>query len=364
LKLSRHLSRARRIRNAAALLITVGGLAAVLVPASASASPPGHGRGLHCSVHYLHVAIADPGPASQLMWGQLCYRGWRQPRTVQLLVHGVTYDHLYWNFPYGHGYYSYVDAATAAGYATFNIDRIGDGHSSHPPGADVTVAAGAVALHDAISDLRSGVVSGRPFRSVIWVGHSFGSLTGWVEISRYHDVNAAILTGALNGLNANIESLLASFYPADQDPKFAHSGLDPNYLTTVPGSRAALFYYPPTANPAVVALDEKLKQTLTTGEFAIVPEVTLPPSQAITRGITVPVLLVDGQEDDFFCVGVTAYNCADPASVLSFERQYFPPQAHLQVAIIPNTGHDLALSTTAAVTDAIMLAWARHTIAP
>jgi hypothetical protein len=41
----------------------------------------------------------------------------RQPATVQLLVHGASYDHLYWNFPYGGGYYSYVDAATAAGYA-------------------------------------------------------------------------------------------------------------------------------------------------------------------------------------------------------------------------------------------------------
>jgi alpha-beta hydrolase superfamily lysophospholipase len=352
-----------RMRNVVRLFVAAIGLAAVLAPSAASASPHRPG-GLHCSVHYLHVAISDPGPASQIMWGQLCYRGGRQPRAVQLLVHGVTYDHLYWNFPYGHGYYSYVDAATAAGYATFSIDRIGDGRSSHPPGAEVTVAAGAVAVHDAISDLRSGEVSGRPFRYVIWVGHSFGSLTGWVEISRYHDVNAAILTGALNGVNANLGSLLTSFYPADQDPKFAHSGLDSDYLTTVPGTRAALFYDPPTASPAVVALDEKLKQTLATGEFAILPEVILPPGQAITHGITVPVLLVDGQEDGFFCTGVAAYNCADPASVLSYERQCFPPQARLQVAIIPDTGHDLALSTTAPITDAIMLAWARHTIAP
>ena len=36
---------------------------------------------------------------------------------MQLVVHGATYNHLYWNFPYGGGYYSYVEAATAAGYA-------------------------------------------------------------------------------------------------------------------------------------------------------------------------------------------------------------------------------------------------------
>ena len=64
-------------------------------------------------------------------------------------MHGVTYNHLYWNFPYGNGYYSYVDAATAACDATFDIDRIGDGNSSHPPSAAIDLNAGAVALHDA-----------------------------------------------------------------------------------------------------------------------------------------------------------------------------------------------------------------------
>ena len=38
-----------------------------------------------------------------------------------------------------------MDAATAVGYATFDVDRIGDGNSSHPPSAELTIAAGAVA---------------------------------------------------------------------------------------------------------------------------------------------------------------------------------------------------------------------------
>jgi len=71
---------------------------------------------LTCSARTLPVALTDPGPAGQTLWGQLCYRGSQEPAIVQLLVHGVTYNHLYWNFPHGNGYYSYVDAATAAGY--------------------------------------------------------------------------------------------------------------------------------------------------------------------------------------------------------------------------------------------------------
>ena len=78
--------------------------------------------------------------------------------------------------PYGNGYYSYVDAATAAGYATFDIDRIGAGNSSHPPSAASTLTAGAVALHDAVTALRSGAVDGHAFRHVIAVGHSIGSV--------------------------------------------------------------------------------------------------------------------------------------------------------------------------------------------
>jgi hypothetical protein len=50
--------------------------------------------------------------------------------------------------------------------------------------------------------------------------------------------------------------------------------------------------------------------------------------------------------------------------VQSFESQYYSPQAHLKVAVIPDTGHDLALSTTAPVTDAVMIGWSLSVIAP
>jgi hypothetical protein len=50
--------------------------------------------------------------------------------------------------------------------------------------------------------------------------------------------------------------------------------------------------------------------------------------------------------------------------VLAYEQQYYPPQADLQLAIIPNTGHGLALSTTAPLTDATMLTWALAKVSP
>lgn len=298
-----------------------------------------------CTIYTLPVRIADPGPADQTLWGQLCYPGTARPQTVQLLVHGATYNHLYWDFPVGNGYYSYVDAALAAGYATFNVDRIGAGNSSHPPSSQLSAAAYAVSLHDAITALRSGALDGHAFTRVAWIGHSFGSALAWNEISTYHDVDAAILTSALHGTPN--PAGIAIFYPAVLDPKFANSGLDQGYVTTVPGGRN-FFYDSATADPKVIAADEANKDV---AALAFSPAVPTP------YDITVPVLLVYGGGDQALCPSATEYDCNNPASVLAFESQFYKPETHLQVKMIPDTGHDLALSTTAPVTDVIMLSW-------
>jgi len=355
---------AGKCRSAARACAIVAALIAAMAVVPAAGARADGLPALTCSAHTLPVALTDPGPAGQTIWGQLCYRGSQEPATVQLLVHGVTYNHLYWNFPYGNGYYSYVDAATAAGYATFDVDRIGDGNSSHPPSADIDLNAGAVTLHDAVTALRSGAVDGHAFRHVIMIGHSLGSIEAWIEDARYHDVDAVIITGALHAATPNLPALEGDFYPAADDPKFAGSGLDPGYLTTRPGTREALFYDPATTSPAVLALDEAGKDTTTLAELAdSVSLVAEPPAEQPSLQINVPVLVVVGADDNLFCAGVTAYNCASAASVHSYESQYYSPQAHLKVAVIPDTGHDLALSATAPITDAVMIAWSLSVIA-
>jgi pimeloyl-ACP methyl ester carboxylesterase len=288
---------------------------------------------------------------------------------VQLLVHGATYNHLYWDFPYGGGYYSYVDAATAAGYATFNIDRIGDGGSSHPPSSQLDLNAGAVALHDGITALRTGAVDGHAFQHVIVVGHSIGSIEAWVEAARYHDEKALIVTGVLHEYSPNIGALQGTLYPAVFDPKFAGSGLDTGYLTTKPGTRGSSFYYPATADPGVIAADEANKNTVTVPELVATNSIIgvppgLPPGQQPSAQITVPVLSVVGENDNLFCAGVTVYDCSKPQTVQSFESQFYSTDAHLKVVVIPATGHDLALSITAPLTDAVMIGWALSVVAP
>jgi pimeloyl-ACP methyl ester carboxylesterase len=346
--------------SAVIAVAALGALAASPIAAHACEMPA-----LTCSAHIVPVAIADPGPADQSMWGQLCYRGQHEPAAVQVLVPGATYNHLYWNFPYGDGYYSYVDAVTAAGYATFAIDPIGQGNSSHPQGADVTLSAEAVALHDVITALRSGALDGHSFGHVMAVGHSIGSVDAWLEAADYDDVDAVIVTGALHAISPDISGLEGDLYPAAFDPKFAGSNLDTEYLTTEPGTRGSIFYTSPTADADVVAVDEANKDTVTVPVLAGATSLlSLPPAQQPSDQISVPVLVVVGEDDGLFCTGVTEYNCANSASVKSFESQYYSPSAHLKVVVIPGTGHDLALSTTAPITDAVMIAWSLSVAAP
>jgi hypothetical protein len=67
---------------------------------------------------------------------------------------------------------------------------------------------------------------------------------------------------------------------------------------------------------------------------------------------------------NIFCAGVTAYDCASAASVRSYESQFYSPAARLKVIVIPGTGHDLAVSTTAPTTHAAMIRWSLSEVAP
>ena len=45
--------------------------------------------------------------------------------TIQLLVHGATYNKIMWDFPYQPETYSYTQRMNAAGYSTIAVDLLG-----------------------------------------------------------------------------------------------------------------------------------------------------------------------------------------------------------------------------------------------
>jgi pimeloyl-ACP methyl ester carboxylesterase len=171
------------------------------------------------------------------------------------------------------------------------------------------------------------------------------------------DVSALVLTGYLNTAAPFLSSppggIYADVYPAVDDPKFASSGLDPGYLTTIPGDRGAMFYAA-GADPGVIAWDEANKDVVSVNEIAAVGVMTENP--AYTSSITAPVLIMVGHEDRLFCVDGTV-NCSSWATMNAYEQSYFPSAASLTTESVPLTGHDLALSPTAPVSFALIAAW-------
>jgi len=292
----------------------------------------------------------DAEKSHQYLLVKLCLPKGRTPRGVQLLVHGITYDHRYWNIADPEdpdaNTYSWEHAAIAAGYATAAIDRLGGGNSSHPLSTFVDITSNTTALHNVVQALRAGEVaapSDRPvaFSDVALVGHSGGSVISMIEASRFHDVDAVVLTGFSHKMNVNaVLNIAASSYPAVLDPQFAGTLLDPGYQTPRPGTHRSLFYAPGTdVDPRIIERDEATKGTYTLEEIDNLPLVLSTRLQ-----VDVPVLLVNGTLDGIFCSQSLldlGTDCSSEARVVAQERPYFPVAPSVSSILVPGLGHDL-----------------------
>jgi len=332
-------------------------LATLATPAVAAASQVSSGatasRAGTCAQTQIPVGLAAGTPNTLSISGTLCQpTKWAAgPHSVDVLVHGYTYNRSYWDWPQDPSLYSFVDKDLAAGRATLAIDRIGDGASSHPLSTLITPTSDAYQLHQVISAMKAR------FAGVNLVAHSLGSYIAALETSTYNDADRLIITGLLHGEGPSFALLEESLYPASLDPQFAGSGLDPNYYTTLPGLRGPLFYY--GADPSVVAYDEAHKDVGPNSQLvlAALQHFILPPALNETFKINRPVLLIDGTNDNVFC-GLTLA-CNDPASVTAHEAPYYPDAASLTTVLVPGTGHDLALHPTAPQSFADIDQWIR-----
>jgi len=292
----------------------------------------------------------DAERSHQFLLVKLCLPKGQTPRGVQLLVHGITYDHRYWNIADPEDpdadTYSWEHAAIRAGYATAAIDRLGSGDSSHPLSTFVDITSNATSVHNVVQALRAGAVAApgdRPvaFSRVALVGHSGGSVTGMIEAPRFRDVDAVVLTGFSHKMNLDaVANIAASSYPALLDPQFAGTLLDPGYQTPRPGTHRSLFYAPGTdVDPRVIERDEATKGTYTLEEID-----NLPLALSTRLQVDVPVLLVNGTLDGIFCSQSPldlGTDCSSEARVVAQERPFFPDAPSVSSILVPGLGHDL-----------------------
>jgi pimeloyl-ACP methyl ester carboxylesterase len=299
-----------------------------------------------CEEVKVPVAIDSSRPydLSQYIYGWLCSPAQGPSSTIQLLNHGATYGHEYWDFPYQSQTYSYVDAMARANLSTFNYDRIGVGLSSHPPSTEITLASDAFVAHQLVQDLLAGKIGQHKFARVVIVGHSVGSLITAIEAATYHDVAGVILSGQvqLDSPSAD-ETVNNTFYQAKKDPRFQRLNLDSGYLTTLPGTRTQDFYSIQESDPQVRRVDENTKETTSLSEFLSDDGFF----EDISKQIDVPVLDVVGQRDTMACLPTGAEDCTSSATLQQAEAPFYSPAAHLRAIVIPNTGHSLNLHFTA-----------------
>lgn len=342
---------------AGALVVAVFGI----TPGAARA-----GTGASCQTYTVtNIALGAGQPAIYEITGELCATAseLRSGETVQLLVPGATYNHRYWDFTDprdpGSSFYSYARQEADLGYPAFAVDMIGTGDSSVPVSTLLTYSAAAFTIHQVIQGLRDGTATGISFGKVIEVGHSAGSDTVWLEASTYHDVNGVIITGAKHHFTQFAQQSAQSLVvPANSlgIPRFA--GLDPGYLTTpTEAARETAFYNSADADEAVVDQDEATKDVVS-GTFDQTAAAGANP--AVSQAITVPVLVVMGQKDAFFCDGTSP--CDSGAQIVHEEQADYSPQACLQAVSVPLSGHDISLHLDNAVQSIAALSWSNEFI--
>ncbi|NMH98287.1 alpha/beta fold hydrolase [Pseudonocardia acidicola] len=382
-------------RRAAALVTTavLAGAGVALTAGPASAGPASDPRavadsvapdnGRTCTTSRLPVDLEvglPPAPGSGLgvplgdTLGQqqvvvkLCLpEGKPTPDTVQVLVHGITYDHRYWNIadpddPQGDRY-SWEAAAAKAGYATAAIDRIGNGDSTRPVSAAINIDSNATAVHQVVQALREGRIESpgerAAFDKVALVGHSYGSMTSFIEASRYQDVDALVLTGVSHNIREvqTPTAIESKHYPAALDPQFQGSMPDPGYITSRPGTRYDLFYAPGTdVDQRIVERDEATKGTVTQTELANYPIIFRTPLD-----VRAPVFIINGSLDGIFCsqgpldLGAP---CSTPQSLIENERPWFGPDVpSIDAHITEGAGHDLNAFRTSQESFAASMDW-------
>lgn len=264
----------------------------------------------------------------------------RQP-VVQVLVPGLTYDRHYYDFPYQPEQYSYVRHATNAGYPVLNIDRIGSGESDHPPPEHTTLATNAVVLQQVIQALRAEEIDGIEASEVLLVGHGYGALAAVKQQAEYNAADYLVLTGYTQQY-AHLPNLPAWLAPSETIPAQQTSlprvtDLPSGYRTTTLGDRA-VYYHEVNADPAVIAVDDRHRQTLTKPELETATEIV-----DTSLEISVPVLEVVGDQDSVFC---GAKPCTAPLGARTTEPLLWP-KADFTMEVLPGVGHALFLHQSA-----------------
>lgn len=354
-----------------ALLVACGsqeaGVTASAIPAQQTAftsrgtiAPPFQ-TGADCRSEFVPVSLNG---MPETLHGDLCDPGYAT--TVFVTVPGASYNRLYWDFPYHPEIYSQVRSLNDAGYAVFNVDRLGTGLSSIPLSTFITGLGQADVYYQAVVKLRAGVIGFHRYSHVVLLSHSLGAGVATLEATAFGGVDGVVLTGDTHYPNPQHEQTFGEIavQQANLQQRFAH--YDNGYLTTPignpPGSiRQEVFYGRNDFDPTTVAVDELTKDVYSATEVVEAAEAITDPSY--TLKIHVPVLLTVGGQDFLACATPPQNQGTDCSSAAAFRAQEianYSPAAQLETCVLPLSGHSMDLALNTGQYQVAVIEWARR----
>ncbi|UPK98136.1 hypothetical protein LCI18_009071 [Fusarium solani-melongenae] len=228
----------------------------------------------------------------------------RSRNTLQVLVHGLTYNKSMWS---GLGYSSLYDwqkFANSRGYYTLAIDRLGHGENfdSYDP----------LALHVLLRSARNGLLDGvGKFNRIAFIGHY--SSTAMIPPN----------------LIPNFQSAATIFRLFKNTPV--------GYLTVSSEKARTEAFYGGKFDRSLAQYDFKVEDTVSLGEYLT------PGVQPVSTSYKGHVLVVSRDRDSIFCTAGSD-TCAE---ILNKTGQDIFPKAEYDSFVAPDTGHCLTLHYSA-----------------
>lgn len=324
--------------------VVLAALVAIGVPAAAQADESAQGDGGNSGgirVQRLVFPVNAAGGQYHAVGYMYC-RGSCEGKVLQVLQHGATYNHTYWDAPAINGVsYSYARYMAQRNYAVLALDQLGSGESDVPNGDLLNLAECASVDAQVINQLRSGNNSEHyRFRKIVQVGHSMGAITGVYMQAVSHPADLLVVTGDFHVPRPN-----------NLPPEvFAAMTANPYDRLDGPG-RPFLFYSPPTADPAVEQYDiDHLADQVSRGLFLDVINTLADESLTRVQDVTGPVLEQVGEFDALF---------PETAGLEAQERATWTSTHNVTVQVVKNIGHDLNLHTNHLESWVAIDAWIR-----
>jgi pimeloyl-ACP methyl ester carboxylesterase len=274
-----------------------------------------------------NVALST-GPANVV--GYLYYHGSYENRPLQVLVHGATYNHTYWDFPVEG--YSYARYMAAQKYAVLAIDLPGAGESDKPAGATLGLSDTGGAVRQIVTAMKSGANPlAHQFGPVVLVGHSAGSIASTVAQAGPEPVADALIITASRHLVGPVLALPVTQAVLPLLFNLVTAFQSVPYFSLPPVYRTALFYFLDAADPNVIATDNATADQWTNGQLLSTFFAFLIPAIDQPGAVEGPVLIQLGTHDVLF-----------PADLPEVEQGLWT-SAIVDMQTLTGIGHDFNL---------------------